>query len=589
MGTSPGPSAEALLVATLDAPRTSGAALLSGLPRGIGGVRVRADGDGGLAADELRQHFGGLLLYSPSTRGEEGGVGAGGHGRDEQLARAAAGFDLVELEVERDLSETLLAAIPPERRLLSWHGATTDAAGLNSVFRSMSAIPARYYRLVVTPRSVTDGLPPLTFLGALNRRDVVAYADGELGLWSRVLAPRLGAPLVFGLLARGLTPATGSRLHVAGEPTVERLIDDFGMPGLGPVDQLYGIVGDPVTRSLSPRLHNAAYRMLSHRGLYLPLLVDDFEPFWRGLVEDPALSRLGMPLRGFTVASPLKEQAITFADRRSPETRASVSSNIFTCRNGSWTASTTDPAGVLEALGRYERPVAGRRAAVVGCGGSGRGIALALARAGAAVTLVNRSVERGRWASRVLGLPLVPLSRFAPEGYDLIVHATPVGREDVAVPFAVDRVARDAAVLDLVYAPLPTPLVTAARARGCFTVDGRQVLEIQVARQFAAMTGLAFPNGVVATTARARRVVVAEGRIDAAGREPDESSSQAAFGREELADGNTGHSGDECTPDRRGDRRGDRDRRPCGHAVEWLPPGMLGIHRDSGLTGPELP
>jgi 3-dehydroquinate dehydratase / shikimate dehydrogenase len=526
MVTSPDPPAEAVLVATLDAFRTSGAALLSELPRGIGAVRVRADRDDDFSADELRRHFGGLLLYSLSTRCEGGGWGAGGPSRAERLARAATGFDLVELEVEQDLSETLLAAIPPERRLLSWHGDATDAAGLRSIFQSMTVIPARYYRLVVASRSVTDGLPPLILLGALNRRDVVAYADGELGLWSRVLAPRLGAPLVFGSLAQGLPPAVSSRQHVAGEPPVERLIDDFGMPGLGPVDQLYGIVGDPVTQSLSPRLHNAAYRMLSHRGLYLPFLVDDFEPFWRGLVEDPALSRLGMPLRGFTVASPLKEKAITFADRRSPEAHAAVSSNIFTCRDGSWTAGTTDPAGVLEALRRHARPIAGKRAAVVGCGGSGRGIALALAGAGAAVTLVNRSVERGRWASRVLGLPLVPLSRFSPESYDLIVNATPVGREDVAVPFAVDRVARDAAVLDLVYAPQPTPLVRAARARGCFTVDGREVLEIQVARQFAAMTGLAFPAGVAATPARVHPVVIAGERVDAAGRQPDESPSR---------------------------------------------------------------
>src|SRR5689334_15529012 len=118
MGTPSGSSAGAFLVATLDAPHTSGAALLSGLPPGIGGVRVRADRDGGLPADELRRNFGGLLLYAPSNREEEGGVGAGGHGRDERLAGAAAGFDLVEIEVERDLSETLLAAIPPERRLL---------------------------------------------------------------------------------------------------------------------------------------------------------------------------------------------------------------------------------------------------------------------------------------------------------------------------------------------------------------------------------------------------------------------------------------------------------------------------------------
>src|SRR5947208_788171 len=131
-GTSHGPPADALLVATFDPSHASVAALLSELPREIGGVRVRADRerDGGLPAAELRRHFGGLLLYSPSARGEGGGMGAGSRSRAELLIRASTEFDLVELEVEHDLSEALLAVIPPERRLLSWHGAATDAAGL---------------------------------------------------------------------------------------------------------------------------------------------------------------------------------------------------------------------------------------------------------------------------------------------------------------------------------------------------------------------------------------------------------------------------------------------------------------------------
>src|SRR5262249_43148251 len=104
------------------------------------------------------------------------------------------------------------------------------------------------------------------------------------------------------------------------------------------------------------RLHNAAYRILAHRAMYVPFLVSvaDLESFWRGLVEGPALGRLGMPLRGFTVASPLKETARIFAHRRSPETDAAVSSNLVTCRDGAWTAHTTDPVGVLEALRRHE-------------------------------------------------------------------------------------------------------------------------------------------------------------------------------------------------------------------------------------------
>ena len=165
-------------------------------------------------------------------------------------------------------------------------------------------------------------------------------------------------------------------------------------------------------------------------------------------------------------------------------------------RGPAWAATTTDPTGVLANLDR--RTIPGRRAAVIGCGGSGGAIASALSRAGAHVTLVNRCRERGEQASRLLGLPFAPLSRFSADGYDLIINATPVGTRGDALPFSLRGVARHAVVVDLVYAQVPTPLVESARASGVRVVDGREVLLAQVERQFTRMTGLAPPPGLVA-------------------------------------------------------------------------------------------
>jgi 3-dehydroquinate dehydratase/shikimate dehydrogenase len=114
------------------------------------------------------------------------------------------------------------------------------------------------------------------------------------------------------------------------------------------------------------------------------------------------------------------------------------------------------------------------------------------------MTLVNRSHERGEQASRRLGLPFVPLSRFSAEGYDLIINATPVGTRGEALPFSLRVVAQHALVVDLVYAQGPTPLVESARANGVRVVDGREVLLAQVERQFTRMTGLVPPPGLVA-------------------------------------------------------------------------------------------
>jgi 3-dehydroquinate dehydratase/shikimate dehydrogenase len=147
----------------------------------------------------------------------------------------------------------------------------------------------------------------------------------------------------------------------------------------------------------------------------------------------------------------------------------------------------------VETLGRRGLEAAGRRAAVVGCGGSGRAIASALAVAGAAVVLFNRSRQRGEQAARRLGLPMVELARFSAAEFDLIVNATPVGREGEDLPFACDMLAAGAVVIDLVYAPRPTPLAVAAAARGAEVIDGYEVLLVQASRQFEKMTGQIMP------------------------------------------------------------------------------------------------
>src|SRR5262249_9471384 len=162
-----------------------------------------------------------------------------------------------------------------------------------------------------------------------------------------------------------------------------------------------------------------------------------------------ALEQAGLRMQGFTVASPNKEAAATMMKTRGRTSRDSASANLVSRRGPGWVATTTDPAGVLANLDRRTLP--GRRAAVIGCGGSGRAIASALSRAGAHVSLVNRCRDRGERASRLLGLPFAPLARFSADGYDLIINATPVGARGDALPFALRGLARDAVVVDLVY------------------------------------------------------------------------------------------------------------------------------------------
>ncbi len=490
---------DATLIATLTAFRNGE---LSSLPKAVCGLEVRADLAGDLNPEDLRQRFAGELIYSLRSWEEGGTFGGPPEERRRRLLAAARQWDVVELE-ERDLDPEILAAVPPGRRLISWHGPAAGLDGLKERWARLSSAEARLYRLAPSVSSAArpeEALAPLRLLKDLNRRDVLAYATGPAGGWTRVLAPRLGAPVACGLLVDG-----------GGEPTIFQLVSDYGLPALPPVRELFGIVGRTVGKSLSPRLHNAAYRALGVEALYLPFLAEGFSSFWNEMIEGGGLDHLGWPISGLTVASPYKEEALATAGEASPLARQAGSANTLLRRNGFWLADTADADGVVKALAHRRVPLAGRKTAVVGCGGAGRVAAAGLRQAGAEVTLVNRGMERGVHAARLLGLPFVPLSEFDPGDFSLVVHATPLAVES---PFPVENLRADGVLVELVYGPSPTPLMTAARERGIVAIDGREVLLVEARRQFEMMTGRSMPAGL------ARALIEGvEGRVLASARE----------------------------------------------------------------------
>ncbi len=474
------------LVATLTTPPAAGyLAALDGVA-GSSWLEVRGDLVGDLDPAMLRREFPGKLLYTLRSRAESGSFEGSAERRQRRLIEAAEQYDLVDLEAARDLTEDVLRAIPPDKRLLSWHGPAASVDELKATFEKMATVDAVLYKLIPTATQAGEEIPPLLLLAALERRDVAAFAAGPAGVWTRLVAPYLGAPVVYGAL--GAVPGA------PGQLTIRKLREDFGLPELRPVEALFGIAGDPVDHSLSPRLHNAAYRALNIPALYLPFHAESFGELWLEVVENEVLQQIGFPIRGLSVTTPHKEAALAVAAAVSPRAERIGAANTLVWNQGVWEGESTDPDGVVLPLRERGIDLTSRRAAVVGTGGAGRSAAEGLSAAGARVTLVNRGIERGERAAELLGLPFIPLEDFDPRGFDLLVNATSLGRKDSqALPFPVDGLGRDVVVIDLVYTEEPTPLLRAAAARGCTVIDGREVLMDQALGQFRMMTGREMP------------------------------------------------------------------------------------------------
>ena len=461
------------LIATLSEPPSPDGAELTALPDAVEWLEVRADRIGDIDPEWLRNHFKGRLLYAFRTEG------CTSLDRYERLKTAARFYDRVEIEAGIDVSEDLLEVIPAEKRVVSWYGGVNDLSQLNDRFGQLSSVPAAAYKIVTNAETIAEEFLPLSLLKSLNRTDTIAFSNGPLGFWNRVVALHLGAPAIFGLVTGGSAADM--------EPSIGKLTADYGLPEVRPAHELFAIIGNPIFHSLSPRLHNASYRALNHAALFVPLRVDSFAEFWREFVTSRKLDQFGIPINGMTVASPHKEEAVLTAKTVSGMVRQTEAANILIRNNGWWTADTTDPDVV------YGVSVKEKRAAVIGCGGAGRAIAAALVQSGAGVTLINRGAERGEHAAALLGLPYIPLREFDAEGFDIVVNATPVGRDTDDAPFEVERLNHDAVVIDLVYGSRPTHIVDTTRARRQFAIDGRDVLVTQVSHQFRLMTGKEMP------------------------------------------------------------------------------------------------
>ena len=488
METAPAGSARATLVATLTTVPPGGIESLASLPEGLAGVawlEVRGDLVGDLAPDALR-FFPGRLLYTLRSRAESGAFEGSPERRKRRLIEAASRYDLVDLEAARDLSPEVLRAVPADRRVLSWHGPAAGLDGLKATFERMAAVPALLYKLVPTATQPGEELAALQLLRSLGRRDVIAFAAGAGGAWTRFVAPRLGAPVVYGAL--GEVPGA------PGQLSVERLRADYGLPDLPPVEVLFGIVGHPVAHSLSPRIHNTSYRALGIPALYLPFDTESFGDFWLEVVENGESLGL-LPIRGLSVTTPFKEAALAVAGAESPLAGLIGAANTLVWNQGVWEAEATDPDGVVLPLRDRGINIEGLEAAVAGAGGAGRSAAEGLKKAGARVTIFNRDPERGRSASDRLKVPYLPFSDLDPSGFDLLVNATSLGRgEGDPLPFDPERLRPGAVVIDLVYLKdRPTRLLAAAAARGAVAIDGREVLIDQARGQFRLMTGRDLP------------------------------------------------------------------------------------------------
>ena len=395
----------------------------------------------------------------------------------------ALGAEFVDVEWQSACAG-LIEQTGGDRIILSHHDFTGLPEGLNDLAHAMQATGAAVVKLAVMCRRLTDNLR-LRSAGEQARVPMALVGMGEPGVPSRVLASWMGSCWTYA--GDAVAP---------GQVSPARLLQEFGFRRLGSHTAIYGVLGRPVHHSVSPAMHNAAFRALHLDAVYLPLEAESFDDF--------VAFAEAVGLAGASVTAPFKVNAFERADECDPVSRRIQSVNTLRRSQGRWLGCNTDVSGFLAPLGSAAR-LKGLRATVLGAGGAARSVSIALASADARVTIAARRADQ---ALEVAALTGATAGEWPPPpgSWDVLVNATPVGTrpavDESPVPpgFALDG----RLVYDLVYNPPVTRLLADAARAGCRTVGGLDMLVAQAQAQFEWWTDRRAADRVMRDAALAR-------------------------------------------------------------------------------------
>lgn len=385
----------------------------------------------------------------------------------------------------------------PSRLIVSYHDFDKTPPNLSEVYERICTLPASIHKIVTRANTVFDALVVLQLLekAQASGRIAIAMAMGGAGVITRILGPSRGSFLTYAALGPG-------RESAPGQPTCRELKDLYRIHRIGTTTAITGIIGNPIGHSASPAMHNAAFTEVGLDYVYVPFEVANLAEFISRFVR-PETREIDWNLRGLSVTIPHKVSAADLADEIDETARSIGAVNTFVVKGNRILGSNTDADGAIQPLERL-CALSGQRCGVIGAGGAARAVVHGLVGRGARVTLFARDVEKARGVARSLGVTVSPLADLSTSDVQILINATPAGmhgHSEGASPVPGDVLRGRSIAYDLVYNPVETRFLSDARARGCRTIDGLEMLVAQAGLQFKLWTGLEPPLDVMRSAA----------------------------------------------------------------------------------------
>lgn len=397
-------------------------------------------------------------------------------------AAIVAGVEYVDLE---DSIAGSIRRYGDTKRIVSHHDFEQTPANLEEIHKKMCDLDPDVVKIVTMANTPGDMVRMLQLVKSAQV-PTVGFCMGELGVASRVLCGKYGAPFTYASFSseRELAPGQipfGEMKHL------------YRFDKIDEETEVYGVMGDPIAQSYSPLVHNAAFRKAKRNAVYLPFRIP------RDSLEKTLKDFKWLNIRGYSVTIPHKEAVAAWADSQSDLVKQTGAANtLFPQTAGTWRAENTDQEAALDCVriglaqdADGDEQLAGKQVLILGAGGAARAIAHGLIQAGCNVTITNRKLDRAKTLSAELGCKHCRWDARAAEYCDILVNCTPVGMHPDRIddtPFEENWMREGMIVFDTVYNPESTLLLKDTRQRGGIAVSGLEMFVRQAAAQFELFT-----------------------------------------------------------------------------------------------------
>jgi 3-dehydroquinate dehydratase/shikimate dehydrogenase len=405
----------------------------------------------------LRKEFPVPMIFTLRPRSQGGNFPGSEDERIRQIRKLAL-MNPEYLDVEYTLPPNVVNELknPHTKIIISYHD-FEKMPSLKTALNDMQKHKADLYKMAFMIQSSGEALTLLRFMKE-HAPNVIAMGMGPYGESTRILGPVFGAPFVYGSLDQAVVP---------GQVPIEVLSQVYRFHNLNNETCLYGLIGDPVNKSLSHLSHNASMKNAVYNKFDVP----------QEHLADFISQAIKSGIKGLSVTMPLKEKIIPLIDVIDPWAKKVGAVNTLKFDEGKITGYNTDGKGALDSI-EEKMKVRGKKITCLGAGGAAKAIIAEAIERGARVTILNRDENKAIELAKIYDCDGRSLNEIN-DDYDILINTTPS-----PMPIEPKWIRSGTLVMDIITQPQYTQFLKEAKLKGCILVYGYEMFVNQAVEQF---------------------------------------------------------------------------------------------------------